>query len=291
MRANAAAQVLLVPPHTTRTGRPIPRPFLKWVGGKSQLLGGLDARMPSGFRRYFEPFVGGGALFFHRRPHTAVLSDLNQELIDCYLAIRDRLGEVLGVLRGHVYEKDHFYAVREQEPADLSPAERAARTIYLNRVGFNGLYRVNSKGRFNVPFGRYANPLICDEDNLPACSAALRNADLRVAPFEETLAQAGPGDFVYLDPPYVPVSQTASFTSYVPGGFGLREQRRLAAELVGLHGRGARFLLSNADVPQARELYASLPIPGLRIDTILASRAINSRPDARGKVSELLVSN
>lgn len=261
------------------------------MGGKTQLLAALERLVPGGFRRYFEPFVGGGALFFHTRPDRAVLTDLNDELVDCYRAVRDRLDDVMEALRCHVYDKGYFYSVRELERRSLPLPERAARTIYLNRTGFNGLYRVNSKGRFNVPFGRHSNPRICDEDNLPACSALLKRATIQVASFGEALGQAGRGDFVYLDPPYVPLSSTANFTSYVPGGFGAQDQLELASELVGLHERGARFVLSNADTPETRQMYADLEIPGLRIDSVMASRAVNSRPDARGKVSELLVYN
>jgi DNA adenine methylase len=269
----------------------VPRPFLKWVGGKTQLLAALERLVPGGFRRYFEPFVGGGALFFHTRPDQAVLTDLNDELVDCYRAVRDQLDDVMAALRRHQYEKNYFYSVRSLDRKSLPLPERAARTIFLNRTGFNGLYRVNSKGIFNVPFGRHKNPLICDEHNLPACSALLRRATIQVASFHEAMAQAGKGDFVYLDPPYVPLSSTSNFTSYVAGGFGPEQQARLAEELVGLNERGARFVLSNADTPETRQMYGDLDIPGLQIDAVMASRAVNSRPDARGKVSELLVYN
>jgi len=261
------------------------------VGGKTQLLNALERLVPRGFRRYFEPFVGGGALFFHTRPERAVLTDLNDELIDCYRAVRDQLDDVMAILRTHVYEKNYFYSVRALTRKELPLAERAARTIYLNRCGFNGLYRVNSKGKFNVPFGRYKNPTICDEHNLPACSELLKRTTLQSATFSEALTEAGKGDFVYLDPPYVPISATSNFTSYVAGGFGPQQQADLAHELIGLNERGARFVLSNADTPETRQMYLDLGIPGLQIESVLASRAVNSRPDARGKVSELLVYN
>ena len=291
VQATATATAVRVQPVRARSGRKVPRPFLKWVGGKTQLLQSLERLVPGGFRRYFEPFVGGGALFFHTRPHNAVLTDLNDELVDCYRAVRDHLDDVVDVLRGHVYEKNYFYSVRQLDRHTLPLAERAARTIFLNRTGFNGLYRVNSRGGFNVPFGRYKNPLICDEDNLPACSALLKRATIQVATFSEAMAQAGEGDFVYLDPPYVPISSTSNFTSYVAGGFGPLEQQQLAEELIGLNERGARFVLSNADTPETRRMYSDLGIRGLQIDSVMASRAVNSRPDARGKVSELLVYN
>jgi len=279
------------PRRSARSGRRIPRPFLKWVGGKSQLLGALRELVPEDIETYFEPFLGGGALFFDVQPSQAVIADLNPELVDCFTAVRDRLDRVIGHLEGHIYEKGHFYAVRDLEPDDLSLAERAARTIYLNRTGFNGLYRVNSKGRFNVPFGRYTNPLICDHENLQACSEALQGTDVVQGHFAEVLAKAKAGDFVYLDPPYVPVSRTSNFTHYVAGGFGPDDQNRLAQELVGLDSRGARFVLSNADTPEVRAMYLELGIPKLRIEQVLASRAVNSRSSGRGKVPELLVHN
>jgi len=293
MSANAGAVTTIAPPprRSTRNGRAIPRPFLKWVGGKGQLLAELRKRVPDQFNRYIEPFVGGGAMFFHLRPPQAVLADLNGELIDAFTAVRDDLEATMEFLREHVYEKTWYYRTRSRDPEEMELAERAARTIYLNRTGFNGLYRVNSKGRFNVPFGRYKDPLICDQENLTACRQALQGADLVSAPFDEVLDGAQSGDFVYMDPPYVPLSKTANFTQYVAGGFGPEAQERLASWLERLHGRGVRFALSNADTPETRAMYGALAIDGLRIDGVTATRSVNSRTTGRGRVGELIVWN
>jgi DNA adenine methylase len=264
-----------------------PRPFLKWAGGKTQLLEQFQPLLPPSFGRYFEPFAGGAALFFalhDRVVKRALLTDVNRELVDCYLAVRDCVDDVILHLRRHKYDAAHYYRVRDVDPARLTLPARAARTIYLNKAGFNGLYRVNSAGRFNVPFGRYTNPTLCDADNLRACSCALRRVDLRVRDFEETARRAKAGDFVYFDPPYVPVSDTAAFTSYVPGGFGYEEQQRLARVFADLAGRGVLVMLSNSDTTPVRELYQ-----GFRIDRVLASRSINSKTTARGKVGEVVV--
>lgn len=261
-----------------------PRPFLKWAGGKSQLLGQLRARIPKSFDRYFEPFLGGGALFFALRPARGVLSDVNREIIDCYTAVRDDVTDLVAALRDHRYDSKHYYAVRGADPAKLPRIERAARTIFLNKTGFNGLYRVNRAGKFNVPFGRYAKPAICDEENLRGCSAALANVELVAADFESAAGRAAAGDFVYFDPPYVPLSRTAAFTAYAPGGFDLDAQSRLAAFFGKLAGRGVAVLLSNSDVPEIRKLYARY-----RIDSIEATRVINCKGTRRGPVRELLV--
>jgi DNA adenine methylase len=264
---------------------------MKWVGGKTQLMSQLLDRIPQDIGTYYEPFAGGGALFFALKPSKAVIGDFNSELIATYAAVRDTLPELIEVLEGHYYEKNYFYSVRAQDPETLSDAESAARTIYLNRTGFNGLYRVNSKGQFNVPFGRYSNPSICDHENLEACSKLLRRAKLKHGSFERVLRSAKAGDFTYLDPPYVPISKTSNFTSYVAGGFGPEEQERLAQLLVDLNRRGVRFMLSNAGCEDSRALYRNLPIAGLRIETVQARRSVNSRSSGRGRVDEILVRN
>jgi DNA adenine methylase len=231
-------------------------------------------------------------MFFAHLPEDAVLADANDELVDCYTAVRDHLDEVMDELERHRYEKDYYYDVRGWPRTDLGLIERAARTIFLNKTGFNGLYRVNSKGLFNVPFGRYSNPTICDRDNLPGCSEALQGVELRHADFEAVIDDADDGDFVYLDPPYVPLNATANFTAYTAGGFGPDEQRRLASALVRAHRRGARFLLSNADSPVTRELYRELlDERGVDIDIVLARRNINSNGKRRGPVTEIVVHN
>jgi DNA adenine methylase len=265
---------------------PQPRPFLKWAGGKGQLLEQFQPLLPPLKGRYFEPFVGGAALFFSLQSESAVLSDVNEELIDCYRAVRDDVEGVIAALGEHRYAPDHFYAVRSIDPATLPLAKRAARTIYLNRTGFNGLYRVNRSGKFNVPIGRYTNPLICDAKNLRACSCALSGVGLEVLDFGKVVAAAKAGDFVYFDPPYVPLSDTAYFTSYVPGGFGLEEQKRLATDFANLAAEGVYVMLSNSDTPTVRDLYE-----GFRIDVVLASRNINSNSARRGKVGEVVVRN
>ena len=261
-----------------------PRPFLKWAGGKSQLLGKLRARVPKSYERYFEPFLGGGALFFSLRPAKGVLGDVNGEIVDCYTAVRDDVRGLVAALQNHRYDAGHYYAVRDADPAKLPLVERAARTIFLNKTGFNGLYRVNRAGKFNVPFGRYAKPSICDEENLRACSAALANVELVAGDFERVASRARAGDFVYFDPPYVPLSRTSAFTAYAPGGFDLDAQSRLAAFFGKLAARGVALLLSNSDVPEIRKLYARY-----RIDTIEATRVINCKATRRGPVNELLV--
>ncbi|HLK35297.1 MAG TPA: DNA adenine methylase [Polyangiaceae bacterium] len=265
------------------------RPFLKWAGGKGQLLAQFGPLLPRSHRGYFEPFVGGAALFFARRPllrGRVVLSDVNAELVNCYRAVRDCVDDVIDALCRHVYAPDDYYRVRALDPSDMAPAERAARTIYLNKAGYNGLYRVNRAGRFNVPFGRHKNPLLCDPVNLRACSQALERVRIEERDFQEVLPTARRGDFVYFDPPYVPVSPTAVFTSYVPGGFDWAQQRRLAAVFAELSDRGVLVMLSNSDTPRVRRLYA-----GFRIDRVSAPRSINSNATRRGKVGEVVVRN
>jgi DNA adenine methylase len=262
-----------------------PKPFLKWVGGKRQLLPQLYRFVPARYGRYFEPFLGGGALFFHLLPEHAVLSDVNAEVIDCYTAVRDHIDALIVALKQHHYAEGHYYEVRDADPAAMTLVDRAARTLFLNRTGFNGLYRVNRAGKFNVPFGRYIRPRICNEANLRACSAALATAELRVQDFETACAAAATGDFVYLDPPYVPVSRTSAFTGYAKGGFGVDDQRRLSALFGQLSERGVTVVLSNSDVPEVRKLYA-----GFSITSVRALRAVNSDATARGAVSEVVVS-
>jgi DNA adenine methylase len=267
-----------------------PRPFVKWAGGKGQLLPELMARVPKRFNRYFEPFVGGGALFFHLQPEQAVLSDSNPELINLYLVIRDQVEELIEALVGHVYEKEYYYRLRDVERtpeyAEWSAVERASRFIYLNKTCYNGLYRVNSKGEFNVPFGRYKNPTILDEDTLRACHEALQGVDIECRDFREVWMDLGKGDFVYFDPPYVPVSATAKFDEYTQEGFVEEDQRDLAEICRELDGRGVKFIASNADAPLVRELYE-----GFDIEVVYAARSINSKGRKRELVPEVVVRN
>ena len=265
-----------------------PSPFLKWAGGKRQLLPRILASVPADVNTYYEPFVGGGAVFFalaaQRRFRRAVLGDFNRELILCYEAVRDDVEAVIRALGPYRYDKSLYYEVRELDPEALAPATRAARLIYLNRCGYNGLYRVNRSGRFNVPFGRYKNPVICDEKKLRTASAALAGVKLVCQDFARTLRAPRPGDFVYLDPPYVPLSPTSSFTAYARTPFGADEQARLADLLRDLGRRKVRALLSNSDCAETRALYdrklsARVPV----------RRAINSVASGRAPVGELLV--
>lgn len=260
------------------------RPFLKWVGGKRQLLPAIVANAPRKFRRYFEPFLGGGALFFHLRPRNAVLADANERLIRTYRGVRDDVESVIELLRGYPYEPDFFYQTRSVAVDRRSDAEVAAWFIYLNRAGFNGLYRVNRRNQFNVSFGRYSNPKICDAANLRACSEALRGVDLVVGDFEDVVSMARRGDFAYFDPPYVPLSTTSCFTSYGADGFGGDDQRRLCTTAARLKRRGVDVLVSNSAAPFVRELYA-----GFETVEVYAARAVNCRPERRGAIKELLI--
>lgn len=269
------------PALTSRAG-----PFLKWAGGKSQLLATIERRLPKHFNRYFEPFLGGGAVFFRLLPERALLSDINEELINCYRVVRDDVESLVEELRRHRNDRHHFYRIRAQNVATLSDVQRAARLIFLNKTCFNGLYRVNSKGQFNVPFGRYKNPRICDAANLLAVSRVLCSASMVCAPFEVALIEAGKGDFVYLDPPYQPISATSKFTGYTRGAFGYEDQVRLAATFKDLHKRGCLLMLSNSDSPVVRDLYADF-----QAEVVHATRAINCKADRRGRIRELLIVN
>ncbi|MCA9519715.1 MAG: Dam family site-specific DNA-(adenine-N6)-methyltransferase, partial [Myxococcales bacterium] len=216
----------------------------------------------------------------------ATLCDTNAELVNVYRVVRDRVGALVKALRYHRYEKTYYYAVRSQDPATLDPVDRAARTIFLNRCGFNGLYRLNKAGKFNVPFGRYRNPTICDEPNLRACAAALSGVELIHSSYEYIVDAAEPGDFVYFDPPYHPVSKTANFTAYVAGGFSDEDQVRLSIVYKALTLKGVNAMLSNSSTPLIHELYGDH-----EIRLVEAPRAVNSNPARRGKVPEVVVLN
>lgn len=263
-------------------------PFLKWAGGKGRLLPQFAPYFPDACGTYYEPFCGGGAVFFDRAPQRAVLADINPELVNVYTCVRDDVEGVIALLADHAvrHNHTHYYAARDRQPESLASVERAARLIYLNHTCFNGLYRENSKGEFNVPMGRYANPTICDVANLRAASIALRGATILHAPFWEVLTQPQPGDLVYLDPPYHPLNATSHFTNYSRHRFATAEQVRLRDAFADLARRGVRTLLSNSDTPFTRELYRDF-----RIVTITAARNINSRADRRGHITEILVLN
>ncbi len=266
------------------------RPFLKWAGGKQRLLPQYAPIFPprEKIKRYFEPFIGSGAVFFHYQFPQAHLSDRNEKLIEVYKMVRDQTEQVIAALQGHRNEADYYYAMRAQEPAGLSSVERAARLIYLNKTCYNGLYRENSKGAFNVPFGRYHNPKICDEPRLRAAAAALRGVDLRAVDFAKAVETAVPHDFVYFDPPYVPLSQTSNFTSYNGAGFDYDDQVRLAETVHRLTAVGVRVAVSNSSADLVYDLYNQ---PAYRLIEIQARRNINSQADKRGPVKELLIVN
>jgi len=263
---------------------------LKWAGGKRQLLDAILRRVPGSIDTYFEPFLGGGAVFFalsNRKAYKkAVISDRNHDLIDTYRGIRDHVDEVIRLLGMMPYDRDFYYRERKKNPAALPAAERAARIIYLNHTCYNGLYRVNRSGQFNVPFGSYKRPTILDEPLLRAVSRCLKRVAIRESDFTDAARLAGPDDFVYFDPPYYPLSDTACFTAYDNCPFGHEEQERLAMLMRELKHRGVKALLSNSDVKATRKLYR-----GMRLDRILAGRPINSRGDRRGPIPELLVRN
>ena len=262
------------------------KPFVKWAGGKGQLVEDLAAHLPENYSAYHEPFVGGGALFFHLAPATAFLSDLNEELINAYLVVKNDCDALIRSLRKHKNERAYYYEMRALDPDTLDPVERASRFIYLNKTCYNGLYRVNKQGKFNVPYGRYKNPVYADEAQLRLASKVLANADIKVADFEIVLEQARPGDFVYFDPPYQPISATANFTSYTRDAFDESQQKRLAAVFRELDRRGCYLMLSNSDSPLVRELYSQF-----RIETVMAKRYINCKGERRGAIPEALVLN
>lgn len=272
---------------------PPPRPFLKWVGGKRQLLPELFRAVESAgsFRHYHEPFLGGGALFFSLARTGEIkarsyLSDANKNLIDAYLGVRDEPEAVIERLEAYKrsHSEAHFYKVRASVPRKL--VNRAARIIYLNKTCYNGLYRENSKGQFNAPFGRYKNPSICDQENLRAVSQTLQDVDLGVRDFSSVLQIAEPGDLVYFDPPYNPVSKTAGFTAYFRGGFGAEAQQKLAEVCAELAAREVKIILSNSMTDFTRSLYKDF-----HTDVVAATRMVNSRADRRGKVSEALITS
>lgn len=272
------------------------QPFLKWVGGKAQLLTQFDEFFPFEVTRYFEPFIGGGAVFFHlkhRFPRMRTfVRDINPELINTYRAVRDYPHELMQQLDAHAAEfkargDDYFYFVRAQHHLTCDEkkiVERAARMIFLNKTCFNGLWRVNVRGEFNVPVGSNKNPGLYNVENILAASRALEGAHLAVQDFRETLNETRPGDFAYVDPPYYPVSATASFTSYAKEDFGEGEQRELHAVFAEAARRGVRLMLSNSDTPFIRKLYREF-----QIHTVQARRMVNCDGTKRGAVNEVVV--
>ena len=265
-------------------------PIVKWVGGKRQLMFELLKNMPKFYNRYFEPFIGGGALFFELQPDNAYIADMNEELINLYQVVRDNVDELVADLQKHDISKEYFMEIRNidrtEEYKNWSNIQKASRFIYLNRTCFNGMYRVNSKGEFNVPFGHYKNPRIVDEKNLINCSNLLQRTEIRHSDFSEILTKVQEGDFVYFDPPYVPLNETSSFTSYTKDGFDIDMQFKLRDVCDELDSRGVKFLLSNSDTKLVNGLYENY-----NIKKVFASRQINANADGRGKITEVLVRN
>jgi len=267
------------------------RPFVKWAGGKRALLDQILKRLPTKIVEYYEPFLGGGAVFFalanEKRFEKATLGDANSELAVTYRTLARHPDELIAELQALAKKhcEDFYYTVRARNPYDLALPARAARLSYLNKTGFNGLYRVNRKGAFNVSFGDYKNPTICDDDALRAAAKALAGVGILDVDFEETVLTARRGDAVYFDPPYVPVSTTANFTSYSKAGFGPADQERLRDVAEKLIARGVYVLLSNSDTPLVWKLYK-----GFELSEVRARRSINSNGGKRGTVGELLIS-
>ena len=270
------------------------QPFTKWTGGKRQLLGELRSYMPETYGRYFEPFVGGGALFFDLAPEQAVINDFNEELINAYRQIKNNPAELINLLIKHKENnsKDYYLALRSADRdgriSRMTGVERAARILYMLRVDFNGLYRVNSKNQFNVPYGRYKNPKIVDVDLLYQISEYLNENDVEIlqTDFAEAVKDAQTGDFVYFDPPYIPLNETSSFTSYTHEGFSYEEQVRLRNTFKELTERGVYAMLSNSSSPLVEELYKDF-----NIYFVEAQRTNGAKSSSRGKISEIIVTN
>lgn len=270
------------------------QPFTKWTGGKRQLLGELRSYMPETYGRYFEPFVGGGALFFDLAPEKAVINDFNEELINAYRQIKNNPAELINLLIKHKENnsKDYYLELRSVDRdgriSRMTGVERAARILYMLRVDFNGLYRVNSKNQFNVPYGRYKNPKIVDVDLLYQISEYLNENDVEILQidFAEAVKDAQTGDFVYFDPPYIPLNETSSFTSYTHEGFSYEEQVRLRNTFKELTERGVYAMLSNSSSPLVEELYKDF-----NIYFVEAQRTNGAKSSSRGKISEIIVTN
>lgn len=270
------------------------QPFTKWTGGKRQLLPVIRELIPKTYNRYFEPFVGGGALFFDLAPKDAVINDFNAELINCYQQIKDNPQELIEILKVHQeYNSKEYYldlrsADRDERIDMMSEVQRAARILYMLRVNFNGLYRVNSKNQFNVPYGRYKNPKIVDEELIFAISVYINNnqLEIKVGDFEKAIVDVRTGDFVYFDPPYIPLSETSAFTSYTHEGFSFADQVRLRDAFKRLSDTGAYVMLSNSSSALVEELYKDF-----NIHYVEATRTNGAKSSSRGKISEIIVTN
>jgi DNA adenine methylase len=267
------------------------KPIIKWVGGKRQLLEKLISFLPKEYDRYFEPFIGGGALFFALKHKNSFISDYNPELTNLYKVIKEKPLELIKDLNKHKNDEEYYYAIRSLDRdiaryAKLTDVQKASRFIYLNKTGYNGLYRVNQKGQNNVPFGRYKNPKWLDEENILACSKLLAHTEIQTGDFEIVKKYVKRGDFVYFDPPYVPLNATSSFTFYTHKGFDNEMQVRLKELCDYLDSIGAYFMLSNSYTEYILELYKAY-----EIKTVMANRAVNSKASGRGKIKEVVVLN
>lgn len=271
------------------------QPFLKWVGGKRQLLSIINQYRPKKFERYYEPFLGGGAVVFYMQPQKATISDLNSELINCYVVIRDKPEQLLSHLENHENTSEYFYNLRgldrDASFERMNDVERASRIIYLNKTCYNGLFRVNSQGQFNAPFGYYKNPKYANDVVIRALSLYLNQSSIEIlnANYEQAVLNARRNDFIYFDPPYDPVSDTASFTGYNLNKFDRRDHKELKLLCDDLTRRGCKVLLSNSDTSFVRDLYSDSSL--YTVVEIEANRNVNSSADGRGKVSELLIHN
>jgi DNA adenine methylase len=262
------------------------KPLLKWAGGKTQLLPDLRKAMPPKFSRYVEPFLGGGALFFNLSHPGSLVADSNQELIHFYAMVRDFPDALFDAANAIPITKENFYRVRSQSPDSLGPIQRAARFIYLNKTCYNGLHRVNRKGQFNTPFGGKTTVMILDKENVLKASEVLKLSELVCADYTAIIQRVTPGDFVYLDPPYMPIGKYADFRRYTSQFFSEQDHVRLAEEFSKLAERGINALLSNSFNERILTLYR-----GHWHSCVAATRQINCQPTGRGKIKELLVSN
>lgn len=272
------------------------QPFLKWAGGKRQLLPAIKKYLPAKYNEYYEPFIGAGAVLFSLQPKSCTLNDTNSELVNCYQVIRDQPEELLKLCQQHRdnNSQEYYYQLREQDRQaefdQWTPVEKAARIIYLNKTCFNGLFRVNSSGQFNVPYGKYKNPVIADPAVIKAISSYLNRSKCRIlqGDFEQAVATATKGAFVYFDPPYHPLSDTSSFTGYSINGFGEQEQIRLKKLCDRLSDQGCQVLASNSAAPLIKSLYDD---PRYEVVEVKATRAINAIASKRGRINELLIHN
>lgn len=262
------------------------KPLIKWAGGKRNLLKVYRNLFPKKFNKYCEPFLGSGAVFFFLKPKSAVLIDKNEELINFYEVVRDNPWELMELISTYKVDKEFYYRIREQEPSKLGKVERAVRFLYLNKTAYNGLWRVNSEGKFNVPFGRYKKVKFFERENILKASELLKKVKLICGDFEEVLKYAQKGDFVYLDPPYYPISETANFKSYTSDGFSEEDHMRVYEVFKALDNMECYVMLSNSNTSFIRQLFKEY-----NITEVPANRFINRKADGRGQIIELVIRN